>query len=65
MNPYLEALDPLEHAKKGARRVIDGDLAALPVVGDEGQLIGALTVDAATAQVAPAGWREQMPKVFS
>ena len=45
--------------------MIDSHLAALPVVGEEGQLLGVVTVDAAVAQVAPRSWNEQAPRVFS
>ena len=65
MNPYLTILQPLERASDGAYRVINSHLAALPVVGKEGQLIGIVTVDAAVAQVAPQSWSSQAPKIFS
>jgi Mg/Co/Ni transporter MgtE len=35
------------------------------VVNEHGQLLGAVTVDAAVAQVAPRAWRSQAPRVFS
>jgi CBS domain-containing protein len=53
MNPYLITLGPLEPAAAGARRVLESQLAALPVVGQAGQLLGAVTIDAAVAVVAP------------
>jgi CBS domain-containing protein len=53
MNPYLITLGPLEPAPAAARRVIDSQLAALPVVGQAGQLLGAVTIDAAAAVLAP------------
>jgi magnesium transporter len=65
MQPYLVALQPLEPARAAAYRVIDSSLAALPVVGDNGQLLGAVTVDTAVSLVAPASWSTQAPKVFS
>lgn len=65
MNPNLMRIDPLEPAVEAARRVADNHFAALPVVARDGRLLGAVTVDAATAQLAPAGWREQAPRVFS
>ena len=65
MDPYLTTLNPLSPAKEGAYRVIDSNMAALPVVGDEGQLLGLVTVDAAIAQVAPPDWRTQAPRIFS
>jgi magnesium transporter len=65
MDPYLTTLDPLGPASEAAYRVIDSHLAALPVVGTEGQLLGVVTVDAAVAQVAPPSWSTQAPRVFS
>lgn len=65
MDPYLTTLNPLSSAKEGAYRVIDSQLAALPVVGEEGQLLGLVTVDAAIVQVAPPNWRSQAPRIFS
>ncbi|MGI9066170.1 MAG: magnesium transporter MgtE N-terminal domain-containing protein [Pyrinomonadaceae bacterium] len=65
MDPYLTTLNPLSPATEAAYRVIDSHMAALPVVGDEGQLLGIVTVDAAIAQVAPSNWREQAPRIFS
>jgi CBS domain-containing protein len=65
MQHYLVTSHPLEPARTAAYRLIDSGLAALPVVGDNGQLLGAITVDAAVAQVAPASWRTQVPRVFT
>ena len=65
MNPYLIALSPLDPAVKAAYRLLNSQLAALPVIGNEGQLLGTVTIDAAVAQVAPRSWRAQAPKVFS
>jgi CBS domain-containing protein len=65
MKPYLVTLQPLEAARTAAYRVIDSSLAALPVVGDGGRLLGAVTVDAAVSLVAPPSWSAQAPKVFS
>ena len=65
MNPYVITLHPLQSASDGAYRVLNSHLAALPVVGKEGQLIGIVTVDAAVAQVAPQKWSTQAPKIFS
>jgi len=65
MKPYVSTLSPLEPASSAAYRVLDSHIAALPVVGDKGKILGIVTVDAAVDQVAPEGWRTQAPKVFS
>ena len=66
MNPYTATLDPLERASAGSYRVINAQMAALPVVaGGTGRLLGIVTVDAAVMRVAPATWSAQAPRVFS
>jgi magnesium transporter len=65
MEPYLTTLNPLTPAREAAFRVIDSHMAALPVVGNDGQLLGLVTVDAAIVQVAPPNWRTQAPRIFS
>lgn len=65
MNPYLITLSPLDSPKEAARKLLNSQLAALPVVGAEGKLLGMVTIDAAVSQVAPLSWRTQAPRVFS
>jgi CBS domain-containing protein len=65
MNPYLETLSPLDSPKNSAFHLINSQLAALPVVSQEGRLLGVVTVDAAMRQVAPTVWRQQAPRIFS
>jgi Mg/Co/Ni transporter MgtE len=65
MPPHLLLLHPLEDAQVAAYRVLNSHLAALPVVGHKGQILGAVTVDAAVAQVAPQSWSVLAPRVFS
>lgn len=65
MNPYLIALSPWDSPAEAAYRLLNSQLAALPVVGVEGQLLGVVTIDAAVSQVAPHSWRAQAPRVFS
>ena len=65
MDPYVTTLNPLNLATDAAYRVLDSHTAALPVVDEEGKLLGIVTVDAAIAQVAPENWRTQAPRIFS
>jgi CBS domain-containing protein len=65
MNPYLITLSPMDSPTEAAYRLLHSQLAALPVIGQEGQLLGTVTIDAAVSQVAPRSWRAQAPKVFS
>jgi CBS domain-containing protein len=65
MTSSPEALHAFTPAKAAARRLADTHFAALPVVDDHEGLLGAVTVDAAIATMAPESWRDQAPKVFS
>lgn len=65
MNRYVTALAPLDPAKPACNEVIDHRVQALPVVGDAGRILGAVTADAALAQIAPASWRARTRNVFS
>ncbi len=66
MDPYITTLAPLEPARNAARRVIDNELAGLPVVGPEGNLIGVVTVDSALVLATPSGWGgREAPRLFS
>ena len=65
MNPYVVVLHPLESGKEAAYRVLNSGLGALPVVANDGRLLGAVTVDAAMAEVVPANWGIESPRIFS
>jgi CBS domain-containing protein len=65
MDIKVPTLGSLESAEKAAFKVIESQLAALPVVGEKGELLGAVTVDAAVLQAAPESWGSQAPRIFS
>jgi magnesium transporter len=65
MRGKISTLDPLESATAAAHRVADEHLAAMPVVAHDGRLLGAVTIDVALGQIAPAGLGQQVPRVFS
>ncbi|MEP7358046.1 MAG: CBS domain-containing protein [Anaerolineales bacterium] len=65
MNPYLLTLSPLDAPHIAAHQLLSSQLAAMPVIGAEGQLLGALTVDVAVRLEAPRNWSAQAPRVFS
>jgi magnesium transporter len=66
MNPYTITIKPLERALQAATRVIDSELTALPVVGENGHLLGVVTIDAALLLVTPPAWSgREAPKLFS
>lgn len=65
MHPDPETIGPLEPGKEAAYLLGDTNYAALPVVDADGALLGAITLDSAIAQIAPASWLRQAPRVFS
>src|ERR1700730_505665 len=65
MDKKVLTLDALESAEDASFKVIESQLAALPVVAPDGQLLGAVTVDAAVLQAAPQAWGSQAPRIFS
>ncbi|HEX8747980.1 MAG TPA: CBS domain-containing protein [Pyrinomonadaceae bacterium] len=64
MDPFVSTLDPLDSAVNAAYRVIDSGLAAMPVVGREGKLVGIVPVDVAIEQIAPEGGTRQL-RIFA
>jgi magnesium transporter len=65
MDAYVSTLDPLDPAVTAAYRVIDSGLAAMPVVGREGKLIGVVPVDVAIGQIAPGGGSTGQLRIFA
>jgi magnesium transporter len=65
MNPYLITLSPFDSPSEAGYRLLNSQLAAMPVIGREGELLGTVTIDAAVSQVAPRSWRAQAPRIFS
>ncbi|MGI8469764.1 MAG: magnesium transporter MgtE N-terminal domain-containing protein [Pyrinomonadaceae bacterium] len=64
MDKYIPTLSSLDEAKEAAYRVVGSQLAAMPVTGANGELIGAVTIDAAIMQIAPATNAEGL-RIFS
>jgi CBS domain-containing protein len=65
MDPYVATLSPFESAGEAAYRIVGGQLDAMPVVNDAGQLIGAMTIASAISQVVPASSGLHGVRVFS
>jgi len=65
MDPFVSTLNPLDSAVHAAYRVIDSGLAAMPVVGRDGKLIGVVPVDVAIEQIAPSVAAAQQLRIFS
>jgi Mg/Co/Ni transporter MgtE len=65
MDAYVSTLRPLESASAAAYKLLRSHVTGMPVVNLDGKLVGVVTVDAAVAIVAPTGWTDVAPKVFS
>ena len=65
MDPYVLPLVVSEPAQESSYRVLNSQLAALPVLAQDKRLLGVVTVDAALKQVAPGNWGVDSPRIFS
>ena len=59
------AVRALEPAESVAETIAHYNLLAVPVVDDEGRLVGIVTVDDAIDTVAPSSWRRRQPRVYA
>ena len=64
MDPYIATLDSTEPAREAAYRVAGSQLAAMPVVGRNRKLLGAVTIDAAITEITPPNNSETL-RIFS
>jgi Mg/Co/Ni transporter MgtE len=48
-----------------AQKIAEYNLLALPVVDEEGEILGIITVDDAMEILLPKDWRHRLPKLFS
>ncbi|HEX5500402.1 MAG TPA: CBS domain-containing protein, partial [Thermomicrobiales bacterium] len=65
MTRDLITVAPSDTATAAARRVLESQLLALPVIDDDRRLLGVVTVDAAIERVAPSRWRSEAPRLFA
>jgi CBS domain-containing protein len=56
--------NPAETARDAARVIAEDDLVALPVVDDEGHMLGIVTVDDAIDVILPTAWKKRLPRRF-
>lgn len=61
----LQVAHPWESARDAVRTIAEYNLLALPVVDEEGRLLGIVTVDDAMALLLPESLRERVSQVFS
>jgi magnesium transporter len=64
METDLQVVTPNTPARTVARIIAEYNLLALPVVDEEGRLLGIVTVDDAMELMLPEGWRRRLPRVF-
>jgi len=64
MEPDLIAASPQDRADDAARQLIEYGLYALPVIEQDGELLGIITVDDAMERLLPDTWRQRL-RVFS
>jgi Mg/Co/Ni transporter MgtE len=53
MDPYLQTLSPYADSVNAAYRIVGSQLAAMPVINENGRLVGAMTMEAALANLLP------------
>jgi Mg/Co/Ni transporter MgtE len=64
MDPYIITLSSTDAAIEAAYRVLGSQMAAIPVVGLNNKLLGAITIDAAITEVTPTANSENL-RIFS
>lgn len=62
--PLPHVAHPLDNERDVAHLIADDDLFALPVVDDDGQLLGIVTVDDAIDVILPTAWKKRIPRLF-
>ena len=65
MYPEPVAVRALADQEEVAQVVARYNLLAVPVVDDEGRLLGIVTVDDAIDTVLPSGWKHRLPRLFT
>lgn len=65
MDPFVATLDPFESSAAAARRIVGGQLEAMPVVNAQGRLLGAMTIYSAISELVPESSGLRGVRVFS
>src|SRR4029077_71136 len=55
---------PLDDQHDAARIIAEDDLLALPIVDDQGGLLGVVSVDDAIDVILPPAWKKRIPRVY-
>src|SRR5918998_329711 len=64
MREDFQTAHPDDTAREVAERIAEYNLLALPVIDDEGEIAGIVTVDDAMEWLLPKGWRQRLPRLF-
>jgi magnesium transporter len=64
MRPPAIVAHPYDNEREVARMIADEDLVALPIVDDEGAMLGIVTVDDAIDVILPTAWKKRIPRRF-
>jgi len=64
MRQDFQQAHPHDEAREVAQKIAEYNLLALPVVDDEGDIAGIVTVDDAMELLLPKDWRQRLPKIF-
>jgi len=65
MDPFADALDPLQPVTDAAYRIVESSVDAMPVIDKDGRVIGAMTVDAAITSLFASTSELQTLRIFS
>ena len=65
MRDDFQMAHPDDSARDVAQQIAEYNLLALPVVDEEGDILGIVTVDDAMAILLPKDWRQRLPRLFS
>ncbi|MDQ3803871.1 MAG: CBS domain-containing protein [Acidobacteriota bacterium] len=64
MRTEFQRAHPDDPAREVAETMAEYNLLALPVLDDEGDIAGIVTVDDAMEYLLPKGWRQRLPRLF-
>lgn len=64
MREEFQTAHPDDSARDVAETIAEYNLLALPVIDDEGDIAGIVTVDDAIGWLLPKGWRQRLPRLF-
>src|ERR687890_285574 len=64
MREEFQTAHPDDPAREVAELIAEYNLLALPVIDDEGEIAGIVTVDDAMEWLLPKGWRQRLPRLF-